>query len=205
MKYTFSDLLKDIKFHYVAYAVIILTGIIVFGGEGFSQWLRYDRQAIEHGEYWRIISAHLTHLTISHWILNACGWLLVWFLYRAMLTPAQWIMLLLWSSMVVSLGLYVLNEEVFYYVGLSGSLHGLFIVGAMMEIHHGWRVGGGILMMAFTGKLIYEQIYGSLPGTTQMSGGWVIVDAHLYGALAGLFIGVFFWLRKPTKSASSVS
>ena len=42
------------------------------------------------------------------------------------------------------------------------------------------------LIIVIAGKLTYEQLVGSLPGTSDMSGGPVVVDAHLYGAIGGI-------------------
>ena len=40
------------------------------------------------------------------------------------------------------------------------------------------------------GKLSWEQFDGALPGSESVAGGLVVVDAHLYGALAGALLGI---------------
>jgi membrane associated rhomboid family serine protease len=44
------------------------------------------------------------------------------------------------------------------------------------------------------GKLLWEQAVGPLPGSAEVAGGKVIVDAHLYGAIGGLVLG---WVLSP--------
>lgn len=92
--------------------------------------------------------------------------------------------MILVSSLFVSLGLYWFNENIQWYVGLSGVLHGLFVVGAWFEYQH-YNRSGSILMLLIIAKLIWEQVAGPLPGSEEMTGGHVAVDAHLYGALGG--------------------
>jgi len=77
-------------------------------------------------------------------------------------------------------------------VGLSGVLHGLFIYGAIREMRF-YPVSGYILLLLLTGKLFWEYMNGALPGSEQMTGGRVLVEAHLYGAVAGLVAVVLTW------------
>ena len=46
-----------------------------------------------------------------------------------------------------------------------------------------------ILHPLLVGKLFWEFMNGPLPGSEEMTGGRVVVDAHLYGAMAG-FVSV---------------
>jgi len=94
----------------------------------------------------------------------------------------------LWlSSLFVGGGLYWFNPELIWYVGLSGVLHGLFIAGGWQEYKH-YGKSGALLLALIVAKLIWEQNMGAMPGSEAVSGGRVMVDAHLYGALSG---GVF--------------
>ena len=51
------------------------------------------------------------------------------------------------------------------------------------------------------GKLIYEQLFGPLPGSESTSGGSVVVNAHLYGAIGGAIAAGVFWHRVGTRTA----
>ena len=64
-------------------------------------------------------------------------------------------------------------------------MHGLFIYGAIREIRF-YPVSGYILLLLLSAKLFWEYMNGALPGSEQMTGGRVLVEAHLYGAIAGL-------------------
>ena len=43
-----------------------------------------------------------------------------------------------------------------------------------------------MLVLLLAAKLFWEYMNGPLPGSESMTGGRVIVEAHLYGAMAGL-------------------
>ena len=71
-----------------------------------------------------------------------------------------------------------------WYVGLSGLLHGLLAAGITTKLR---QPDGETLLLAglLIGKLVWEQFGGPLPGSEVTSGGPVVVNAHLYGALGG--------------------
>jgi rhomboid family GlyGly-CTERM serine protease len=92
----------------------------------------------------------------------------------------------------VSIGLYWWHPEVIWYVGLSGVLHGLFVYGAIREIRF-YPFSGYVLLLLLAGKLFWEYMNGALPGSEEMTGGRVIVEAHLYGAIAGLAATFITW------------
>lgn len=188
-----------LRLHGLAIAIVILTGALEYSGVKTHDLLRWDRQAITHGEYWRLLTGHFVHLNASHWLLNMMGWVLSWALYVKLMTLRRWLILISAASIAISLGMFVLNTDLGYYVGFSGTLHAVFIAGALLEIRYGWRWGGSVLLIALIVKLFYEQLFGSLPGTTEMAGGPVMIDAHLYGAVAGLVI-VLPWIWRPTQS-----
>jgi membrane associated rhomboid family serine protease len=48
--------------------LVIVTASLALGlGEDeLRQWGRYDREALESGELWRLVTAHLVHLGWGH-------------------------------------------------------------------------------------------------------------------------------------------
>ncbi|RDH82420.1 MAG: rhombosortase [endosymbiont of Galathealinum brachiosum] len=154
--------------------------------EGF---FRFDRQLIEKWQFWRLISGHLTHLNWSHFLLNMAGLSMVAIFFSSYKSTTYWIEALLFISLVCSVGM-LIDNQLDRYVGFSGVLHGLFIIGARWEMTR-YKVSGVVLLTIIIGKIIWEQIFGALPGSESMTGGRVAVNAHLYGAVAG----VLFVLR----------
>lgn len=168
--------------------------LIMLGGKDASQWLRYDRLAIMQGEYWRLLTAHLTHLGWSHLLLNLAGLFLLWMLLGDVLSHTGWIMLLLVSAVAISAGLWLFDPQLRWYVGLSGVLHGVLLGGALLLALSGSREGMYLLLVCI-GKLMWEQFMGPMPGSEATAGGKVIVNAHLYGAVAGGVFVLSLWSR----------
>jgi len=147
----------------------------------------YDRSAINDGQLWRLLSGHFIHLSWSHLGLNMAGLLLLWLLVRAWVTPKELLLTIFFSGLIISLCLLALNREILQYAGFSGILHGIWVVGALAGISA--RRGEAYFLMAILiSKLAWEQLSGPLPTPVKMSGNFIAVDAHLYGAIAGLMV-----------------
>jgi len=171
-------------------SIVLLVMVFALDGENATQLLQFERSAIEKGEIWRLLTANFVHLGGSHALLNVTGLVLIWFLFGQHFSNTTWSIILISSLLGTTLGLLFFNPSLNWYVGLSGALHGLFIAGCIAEIKLKYRQGY-ILLIILLGKILWEQFQGPLPGTSDAAGGPVIVDAHLYGALAG-FVAVFF-------------
>lgn len=187
------------KDYFLPVLIIALSALLEY--LGYTELLQYDRVAIEAGEYWRLLSGNLVHLGSNHLILNAAGFALVVALVWRYYSAAEWLLILLVSSLAVGVGLYLLVPDLRWYVGLSGVLHGLLLAGACVEIqrypHTGWP-----LMLLVIAKLIYEQVTGPMPGSEWAAGGSVVVESHLYGGTAGLLMGWLLAFRKDNTEIS---
>jgi rhomboid family GlyGly-CTERM serine protease len=133
-------------------------------------------------------------------LMNLLALALLWALLGETLTLAAWSLLLLSCALFDGLGLLLFNPAVEWYVGLSGVLHGLFLAGALAGLASGRR-DALLLFVALVVKLAWEQLAGPLPGSAAAAGGPVVVDAHLYGAIAGtatvaLMLGLPGWRRR---------
>ena len=122
----------------IQYSLPIIISIFVlsfaFAGDIATSVLQFEREGILHGEIWRLITGNFVHLSGSHALLNIAGLVLIWLLFGHCYNNATWLIVLLSSLLTTTLGLLVFNPELDWYVGLSGSLHGLFIAGCIAEI-----------------------------------------------------------------------
>lgn len=168
----------------------VVTFIGLFGSD-MTLWLRFDRNAILSGEIWRLFTGHLAHLSWSHLLMNVLGLALVWALFDRCLPTKRWLHTLLFSALGISLMLLVVDSHIRWYVGLSGVLHGMFMVGVLYDLKSG-RWDAKLLLILLIAKLLYEQLLGPLPGTEKAAGGSVVVDAHLFGALMGIITYYIF-------------
>ena len=171
--------------------VVLALGVL---GDSGRDWLAFDRAAISAGEYWRLVTGHLVHLGTAHLIYNLIGLWLIWYLVGQELGPAHWCVVLVASIAAVSAGLWIFNSGLSWYVGFSGVQHGLLVAGLASSVRH-WGFDLWIVAIVIAVKLLYEQTVGPMPGSEASSGGTVIMDAHLYGAFAGVVTGALIAIR----------
>ncbi len=174
--------------HWPLLVLLVPCLLLAAAGEPARMLLRYDRAAIEHGEVWRLFTGNFVHLGTGHLLEDMAGLVLLWLLYEDVLSGWRTPAVVCAGSLAVGLGLLIGDPHVDWYVGISGALDTLWAAGALSLMRRrdrfGWMLAGVLLA-----KLVYEQCFGALPFSSVSSGGVVIVDAHLYGALAGAFIG----------------
>lgn len=168
--------------------------LAALAGDAGRQWLRWDRTAIADGEVWRLVTGHLVHMNGSHFWLNAVGLILVWLLVGERFSTRAWAGVIVVTVAGIDLGLWFLDPQLQWYVGMSGLLHGLLMAGLVMGLPAERREALfiGTFVVA---KLIFEQLAGSLPGSEMASGGPVIVNAHLYGAVSATIAAVIYSIR----------
>lgn len=132
--------------------------------------------------------------------MNILGLALVWGLFDRHLPAKRWIHAIFFSAFGTSLLLLVVDSHLRWYVGLSGVLHGMFIVGCLYDMKTG-RWDSKLLLLLIIAKLLWEQLIGPLPGSEKAAGGSVVVDAHLFGAFMGL-ITYFVFRRADNRSVA---
>ncbi len=111
------------------------------------QILRYDRAAISEGELWRFITGHLAHLGWSHLAMNVAGLCLVTYIFAPPGKVWVWSAWMFVTAMLTSAGLYFFSPQLSFYVGLSGALHGMIVIGALRWMQHGDFMGLFVLII----------------------------------------------------------
>jgi rhomboid family GlyGly-CTERM serine protease len=182
-----------------AWVVIAVALLLELGGAPVREALRYERSGLEAGEIWRAMTGHFVHLGPTHFMLNAVGVVLVAVLVLRVFPLGRWGVVTFVVMGSITLGFWLFNPEIEWYVGLSGLLHGWFAAGVIGLIRNR-SPDGWLLAVVLVGKLIIEQWYGTLPGSSELTGGPVVVDAHLYGALAGAAVGLLLTRLARTRS-----
>lgn len=174
----------------LALLIVALEGL----GDSGRAWLRFERAQIEAGQVWRALTGHLVHLGWYHAGLNLLGLVALLALCPQIVSAREWLRRVLLLSLLISLGLYFLAPQVGHYVGLSGVLHGLFLLGLVPMARRGDLIAAGCLLYLI-GKLAWEIWAGAPLSDAQAIGGRVVTESHLFGTLAalayGLLLGTF--------------
>jgi rhomboid family GlyGly-CTERM serine protease len=155
-----------------------------------AELLQFDRSAIAEGQWWRLLTGHLTH-----WSLNHLFWDVLMFVVLGCLVEIQsrrrMIGLCLGSAIVISGVIWIGSPDLETYRGLSGIDTALFVsvaisiaVTAVAQRQWARALTSGLLMVGLTGKLLFETVTGStLFVDSNASGFLVLVEAHLSGVV----------------------
>lgn len=162
-----------------------------------SELLRYDRGAIVAGEWWRLISGHFVHLVWEHALLNLAGLVLITFIFWPELSFKFDALALIGCIIGTSIGLYGFSEELLWYVGFSGVLHG-YLIYFLIKGYLVLPMPSLLAISSILIKVLWEQSpWGHTRYTEALIGGAVAIDAHLYGMISGVIVGMMLlWVGK---------
>lgn len=166
-------------------ALLVVCLLLAAGSDEARELGRYERAGIANGEYWRLVSGQLVHLSVGHLWPNLAALAIIGVLFDEVFRPVDWWRAAAASAAAIDLGLYVLEPDVLWYVGLSGVLHGFVAAGAFAFLVRRQAIGA-VLAAGLGAKIAFEQLVGPVPFTAESVGGPVVVAAHLYGALGGV-------------------
>lgn len=151
----------------------------------WADLLMWQRGAIEAGQWWRLWTGQLLHLSAWHLILNGLGLMVFMLLCPVRWGWQGWTVRGLWLGAAVGLGLLWWVPSLHRYVGLSGLLHGMFVLGLWPQARQ--RDGVAIACLLYlVAKLGYEVVAGAPVSDEALIGGRVITQSHLFGALGAV-------------------
>ena len=178
-----SYITRFFKTYYLALLVMLLC--LILHAFETAPILRYAKPELQNGEVWRLISAHFVHLTWAHLGMNMGALGLIWLMFAQRYSSLEWLFVIVFSSLYLSLYMYFFDAKIHYFVGFSGTIHGIMIAGCLREWKYDRLIAVSAIVLT-SAKLGWEQIYGALPGSAETAGGPVLVDSHLYGAIGGV-------------------
>lgn len=166
---------------------LMLAGLLLLlqaGGDETQAALRFSRQALEQGAWWRLFTAHFIHLGWAHTVLNIAGVLLCCALAPQLFNPYIWPRMAC-LAFGVGISLWCWTPEVTNYVGFSGVLYGLFFLGLWPEVRRGDRLAAFALAMT-VGWMLWQWVIGPWTMEERWIGGRIASMAHLYGFSMGV-------------------
>lgn len=170
----------------------LVSTLLMPGGEHLAQLLRYDRAAVAAGEWWRLLSGNFVHLGWWHLVFNVASLALLVLLCPERLSPQEWLRRVLFIGTGMSLCLYWLTPGLQTYVGLSGLVYGLFVLGLGRQALNRDEIGIACLLFVLV-RIGWELVHGASASETELLGGGVVAESHLYGvACALLYAGLTY-------------
>jgi len=152
--------------------------------------LRYERNLILHGEYWRLVGAHFVHLNLTHLALNLAGWWLFLLLCGHLFSYKQLTFNLLTLSLGISLGLLILRPDYQWYLGFSGVLYGLLLIGSLRFALQEQHLLGALIFVTLALKMAVDIYQGQASSSAVLIGAPVATVAHVYGLIIGLVLSL---------------
>lgn len=167
--------------------------------------LAYDRIAILQGEWWRLITGGWLHHNLNHLLMNLLAWGLIYLLLPQRLAGYRSVGLLILQVVLVDAFLFALVPATHFYWGLSGALHGLFAICALLMIQQRECQGWWWLLGLFV-KLGWDLLRTDSV-TTELIGTRVHVESHVIGAVSGVLTGLLLllWYRRGAKEPTTPS
>lgn len=182
--------------------LVLVSTALELAGSGVTEALRYDRAAVDAGEWWRLLSANFVHLGWWHLFLNALSLVLLVMLCPERLSAGEWLRRVLLVSLGMSLGLHWFVPSLGSYVGLSGMIYGLFLLGLGRQA--AGRDGIAIASLVFlAGRILWELTIGAPESEQRLIGGGVVAESHLSGVVAAAIYGWATGVFKPHKMTST--
>lgn len=156
-----------------------------------------------NGEYYRLLTGNFFHSNYNHLLLNSGGLLLIWLFHAEHYSWKHYFSVLLLCCVGSSLAALTLTPGSSI-IGLSGALHGLIIYGAFRDIQDKQLRQVGILMLiGVTGKVILENTMGISDTSEGLIGMRVAIEAHLFGTVTGIVLGLLSLKLLPNNKGQS--
>ncbi|MGR5554805.1 rhombosortase [Vibrio fortis] len=171
------------------YPALVFTSLmcVLFQFDPIQAWVVWDHNAIANGQWWRIVTGNFSHTNLSHLAMNLAGLWVICFVFQ----PSRIRLLVYLFIISLFTGTGLLATDIQSYVGLSGTLHGLFGVFALTEALTGRR-SSWLLVAGLVAKVAWEQFVGPSTTTGALINARVAIEAHLIGALGGFLLA---WIK----------
>lgn len=170
---------------YVAIIIPITALLQAIGPEH----LRYERDWVQTGQIWRIVTGHWVHVGWVHWFLNSFSLVVMVILTTPAWSVPRWIINTVGLAIGISILMTLFNPEVKDMAGHSGVLYGLFILGAL-SLYAEDRLIAILVIFAILLKVCMEQFDFYDFNTSAFIGARVIVDSHMYGVFSAIAIAL---------------
>jgi rhomboid family GlyGly-CTERM serine protease len=176
--------------------IVALSCLAIMSSGVTAAW-ELDRAAVASGQWWRLITGHLTHWNFDHLFWDAATFLVLSIMCLRR-RPAATIGCVMVGSLAISAVVLGLHPDLTTYRGLSGLDTALFTLLAVMFYHDARRDGDRALaavakwgLAALTAKTAYELATGDTLFVNSRQAGFVpLASAHAVGAVIGFMAAV---------------
>jgi rhomboid family GlyGly-CTERM serine protease len=164
--------------------------LLYLGAGPAAPALIFDRVAVTHGQWWRLVTGHLIHCDLSHLGWDVAGLLILGWLFEDRFSRARFLTVMASGMLAVNAWLWW-GQAPLRYCGLSGLLNTLLAAGLIQQ----WRNSRSGLAVAVgfaaSLKIALECLHDQALFTATA---WPSVpQAHAAGLWAGIVISLVWW------------
>jgi len=138
-----------------------------------------------------LFTGHFVHVDWTHTFLNIGSLALAVAIFRQLIPTALWLRLTIFCPLMISLAFLQLLPDLQHYYGFSGVFYACLTAGGAAALPHN-RWLGGIILGFMLVKVVLEALFGAQNWAMGEAGNNILTEAHLYGAISGLIIGILF-------------
>ena len=173
--------------HNLILAVIVVVTSIY--QEYSLQLFQFNRHLIGEGEWWRILSSNIVHISWNHSLLNLASLAIVTFCFIRDLNPLRDVFAMVACFLGAGFGLYFFSPEIELCVGMSGALYGywFYYILATVKMDPKFSL---IAFLLLVGYVFNQQFLQDIEQTSTFVGGSVALDSHFYGTITGIITGL---------------
>jgi len=172
-----------------------IPALIPFLFPSFTNLMQYDRLGIACGETWRIISCHWTHWSWEHLIWDVVVFVALGAVCERF-NRRNFFLCIIFTSLLIPIGVWLLLPEMHYYRGLSGFDAALFIMAAFVMVDDktlGKSRNSVLIKIAaitcLLAKISYEAIFQQAIFVQSGNDFIPVPLAHLVGGIVGVVLG----------------
>ncbi|MBX2858868.1 MAG: rhombosortase [Cellvibrionaceae bacterium] len=164
-------------------------------GPWLNNALSWNREGLENWQFWRLFTGHLVHTNLWHGLLNISALAIALYLFGNSESVKKYLFNIIFLCLSISISLYLFEPWLANYVGFSGVLYGIFALYLIKTLQQKPLLNTA-LFIGLSWKVISQQMpdfdTNYLRSTIQAK---VIVEAHCYGYLCGIVLGVAALIR----------
>ncbi|MFC7372774.1 rhomboid family intramembrane serine protease [Fictibacillus iocasae] len=169
---TFLVALQVIVYLLISFAPFGRTVYVLFAGSNYY---------VEAGQYWRLITPIITHVTFSHVLFNSFSLVLFAPALEVILGKVRFFLAYLLSGVLANLATFWLMPLDYVHIGASGSIFGLFGIYVYILYNRREYLNRGSRQILLT-VLVISLISTFLDDRINVAG-------HLFGLIAGAALG----------------
>lgn len=204
-----SNILRKIE-PLAATLAISAAVVLIHKVPNFPAMLQLERSCLANGQWWRVLTGHLTHWSSDHLLWDLLMFGVLGFVIEHS-GRCRFLCLCCVSAIVISAGMLVGPYSVATYRGLSGIDSALFVyfaVSLAVDARSGrsWsgRVVPSCLLVAFVGKLAFETATNSPMFVDTTDSSFTVVPlAHVLGGVTGMAFAICAGCRSLSQAVRS--